>query len=984
MLRVIVLGFGLALVCLCEWNSPAQDKVSPKKDTTPTPEGIRFFETKVRPVLAENCFKCHGPTKQSGDLRVDSRGGLLAGGDSGPALAPGDAEQSLFIKAIRHVDPNLKMPRGNKLSAEQIADLTVWVKMGAPWPAGDGENIAASAKKGEMLVSDKDRSHWAFKPVTRPTQPPVQNQAWVKNAIDAFVLAQLEVKGLRPNPPASRQELVRRLFFDLTGLPPTPKDVDDFVNDRSPTAYATLVEKLLESPGYGEKWARHWLDLVRYAETNSYERDNPKPNVWRYRDYVIRAFNQDKPFDRFIREQLAGDEMPNGDAQAKIATGYYRLGIWDDEPSDPLLSRYDALDDIVATTSQVFLGLTVDCARCHDHKIDPISQKDYYRMMAFFHNINHFRNGGPTDETPIFSSNAAKIEYERQVKELQVDRDQKQLAVLAIENEFRANSSKQSAEVGQRDLDDLEYRYYRDSWQKLPDFAALKPETVGKVSSQRFDIGLRTRDTAFGFVFEGVLVVPSAGKYTFYLDSDDGSRLMIAGKIALEYDGIHGTGKEKSALVDLPAGRLPIKLEYFQNQNGLGLYVAWSGPGFSRRLLSATEAFGGIEQSQKDIAKLIGSEGSKVLGKEKTQQYSRLRKELEALKKKQPVADMALWVTEPGPSAPETFVLIRGNPTNKGAKVEPGFPQVLTSATPNIRSPSSGSATSGRRLALANWLASRDNPLTGRVMVNRIWQYHFGRGIVRSPNNFGTQGDKPTHPELLDWLASEFMARGWSMKEMHRLILTSNSYQMSSKGQTAGLKADPANDWFWRFDMRRLSGEEIRDSILAVSGLLNRKMYGPGVYPEIPKEVLAGQSVPGKGWGKSSAAEQSRRSIYVHVKRSLLLPILDAFDLAETDRSTAVRFASTQPTQALLLLNSDFLNKQAAIFAKRLLNEAGPKTEDQVELGLRLATGRVPTAGEVERGTRLIAALQVSDGPYAALKYFCLMVFNLNEFMYLD
>ncbi|HYV36026.1 MAG TPA: DUF1553 domain-containing protein [Gemmataceae bacterium] len=532
-------------------------------------------------------------------------------------------------------------------------------------------------------------------------------------------------------------------------------------------------------------------------------------------------------------------------------------------------------------------------------------------------------------------------------------------------------------------MDDLSYRFYRDSWTTLPDFTLVKHEDAGKLSNQLFDISVRTRDEAFGFVFEGVLIVPQDGQYTFFLDSDDGSRLTVNSKVVLEYDGIHGVGQEKSAKVDLPKGRLPIKLEYFQNQGGLGLDVAWSGPGFGRKPLSASDS---PKEANKDIAKLLKSDGTRILGKDAMQKYAQLQKDLDALKKQKIPSDLCLGVTEPGSKAPETFVLIRGNASVKGVKVEPGFPQVLTSEAPNLPTLPIGSPTSGRRLTLANWLVSKDNPLTARVTVNRLWQYHFGRGIVRSTSNFGTQGDKPTHPELLDWLASEFVERGWSMKAMHRLILTSSAYQMSSKPNAKAHEADPMNDLFWRFDMRRLTAEEIRDSILAVSGNLNRKMGGPGIYPEIPKEVLAGQSMPGKGWGKSNATEQARRSIYVHVKRSLLLPLLEVFDLAEADRSTAVRFSTTQPTQALLLFNSDFTHKQAAIFAKRLQQEAGNKVEDQLKLALSLATCRTPAPAEVQRLTKLYTNLREQDGASAevAMRYVCVVVLNLNEFIYVD
>jgi hypothetical protein len=797
------------------------------------PAAVQFFETKVRPVLVENCFKCHSDKKQRGGLRVDSLAAILQGGDQGPALVPGAPEKSLLIKAIRHEDKDLKMPPENKLAKEQVADLMQWVKMGAPWPSADKP---AAALKGEFQISDKDRAHWAFQPAKRPALPAVKDRAWGEHPIDTFILAGLEAKALRPNPPAARQELARRLYYDLTGLPPTPHEVEAFLKDTAPDAYEKLVDRLLDSPRYGEKWGRYWLDLVHYAETNSYERDNPKPHVWRYRDYVIRSFNQNKPFDQFIKEQLAGDELGRKDPDALIATGYYRLGIWDDEPSDPLQARYDMLDDIVATTGQDFLGLTFDCARCHNHKIDPIPQKDYYRLLAFFHNINHYRNGGPTDEAVIFDGPETKLRAEQAMREQDELRKRLQAQLGVIEKEFLTRAGE---------------------------------------------------------------------KQTF----------------------------------------API-----------------------------------------DFAQYIKSRGAEVLGQQRYGEYVRLRKQLETTKKATPPGvEKCLCVTEAGRSAPPTHVLVRGNPHIKGDPVEPGFPQIFNLPEPPAPTPADG-RTTGRRLVLANWIASAENRMTARVLANRVWQYHFGRGIVRTPNDFGLHGARPTHPELLDWLASELVRQGWKLKALHRTILTSNAYRMSSRPNPQAAAVDPSNDLFWRFDMRRLTAEEIRDSLLAVSGNLSLKMYGPGVYPEIPGEVLAGQSMPGRGWNKSPPEEANRRSIYVHVKRSLLLPILESFDLAETDRTTPVRFATTQPTQALGMLNGDFLNQQAAIFASRLRREAGAEVSRQVRLGIYLATQRPPSEAEVRRGQELIRALQTQDGATAeaALNAFCLVVLNLNEFMYLD
>ncbi|MSU63246.1 MAG: DUF1553 domain-containing protein [Pedosphaera sp.] len=953
----------------------------------PNAAGVEFFERKVRPLFAENCFSCHGEEKQKSHLRLDSTAAIRAGGEGGSIIVPEQPEKSRLVIAVSYQDEDLKMPPKKRLSVRQVADLTEWVKLGAPMPV-DEAVVASTPAKKEFQINDKDRAHWAFQALKKPAVPAVREKQWAVHPIDAFLLAKLEANSLAPNPPATKPELIRRAYYDLTGLPPAPAEVEAFVADSSPRAWEQLIDRLLESPRYGEKWGRHWLDLVRFAESNSYERDGDKPHTWRYRDYVIRSFNADKPYDRFLREQLAGDEFANPDPDALIATGYYRLGIWDDEPADRDLARYDSLDDIVATTGQVFLGLTVDCARCHNHKIDPIPQKDYYRLLSFFQNIHHYRNGGPTDEAPLFASEAEKAAYEKDLREFQKKRDGLQATITQTEELFRARYSK-GERVEPADLDELEFSFYRDTWEKLPDFSLIKPEAGGKITSGLFDIGQRTRDTAFGFVFKGVLIVPQEGDYTFFVDSDDGSRLTVDDKPVLVYDGIHVVGTERKATVRLRQGRLPVKLEYFQQVEGLGLDIAWSGPTFSRRPLSSrveSTVEPKRKSAKKEFTKLIQEEGRRTLGTEQFERYQQLKKELQDLKNDPAPANKALVVTESGTNAPETFVLVRGNPNVKGDKVEPGFLEVLNAPPPQIPTPPPGAKSTGRRTALADWMTSPSNQLTARVMANRIWQYHFGRGIVRSPNNFGVQGDRPTHPELLDWLASEFIAQGWRLKPMHRLIMTSSAYRMSSHGRGEALKLDPVNDLFWRFDMRRLTAEEIRDSILAHSSTLNLKMSGPSVFVDIPKEVTAGQSQPGSGWGKSTPDEQARRSIYIKVKRSLITPLLESFDLAETDRSSPVRFNTVQPTQALGMINGDFLNQQAQVLAARLRREAGDDVRQQVRLGLYLVTARPPTETEIKQGVGLIDAIQKENpaAPELALNYFCLMALNLNEMVYLD
>ena len=928
------------------------------------------FARQIQPILAKRCYACHGPETAEGGLRLNQQELAFKKLESGKqAVVPNDPAQSELIRRILSQDEGEQMPpEGPRLTESQIELIQKWIDQGAPW-----------------------KEHWAFIAPVAVTPPQVKNSTWITNPIDAFILKKLENAGLTPAAPADKTALLRRVTYDLIGLPPTPEEVREFQADQSPEAYEKVVDRLLKSDRYGEQWARYWLDLVRYADTNSFERDGVKPNAWRYRDYVIRSFNADKPYDQFVREQLAGDELPELTSDGIIATGYYRLGQWDDEPADRLLALYEGFDDIISTTSQAFLGLTVNCARCHDHKIDPITQADYYSMLAFFQGITPNGNPNPNVERAIFESEERRIAHENAVREHQRKLNTAQGRISAIEIILRDRLSKQDQDLDRPDMDELEYRFYRDTWEKLPNFDVLKPETVAKLERPFFDISPATREFSFGFVFTGTLKVPADGEYTFFVDSDDGSRLSIDGQQVILYDGIHGTGKPQVAKVQLKQGRIPIRVDYFQGPSGAKeLIVKWSGPGFEQRYLSAMTEEGvklaDRRGKRRDFVTLMKSRGAALLGEERYKEYQELTSEIESLKKENPAADYALCVTETGAQPADTFILKRGNPQSQGEKVVPAFLSPLGGGNAEIPPAPAGAKSSGRRLVLANWIVSPQNRLTSRVMANRIWQHHFGRGIVRSANNFGLLGDSPTHPELLDWLAATFVQNGWKLKPLHKLIVLSSAYRMSSAPDSAALAKDPLNNLFWRFDMRRLSAEEVRDSVLAVDGKLNKSMYGPGVFPEISDEVKAGQSVPGSGWGKSSPEEQARRSIYVHIKRSLILPILSDFDFAETDSSCAARFVTTQPTQALAMLNGKFLNDQAREFAGRLKKEAGDDTSRQVALAYRLALCREPDQPLIARGLKLIDAMQTRHGLSAdqALDQFCLLVLNLNEFMYLD
>ncbi|MFK7820557.1 MAG: PSD1 and planctomycete cytochrome C domain-containing protein [Planctomycetaceae bacterium] len=804
---------------------------------------IKHFEAKVLPVLKANCFNCHGAGDVKAGLRLSDQTSLLEGGESGSAVDLANPEESLLLNAINYRD--YEMPPKGKLAQSQIDDITQWVKAGAPFPEDMLEPSDDEDAGGPPAVNDETKSWWAFQKVKRPSAPKTKAE-WGVNAIDKFVLAKLEEKGLSPNTKANKVALLRRAYYDLVGLPPTPEEVRAFLADKSDSAFEKVLDNLLASEHYGEKWGRHWLDLVRYGETNSYERDGNKPYVWRYRDYVIRSFNKDKPYDQFVTEQLAGDELPNATPETIIATGYYRLGIWQDEPVDPLESMYNDLDDILVTTTDTFLGLTVGCARCHDHKIDPIPQKDYYSMLAFFRNIRRY---GVRSAESVTDASVLEVDQPADQAEHQ--------KLLTIHNQKLSSHRR-----GMKNLED-------------------------KVRRQ----------------LEGVEVEDFAYEMN--------------------------------------------RLAIMKNH--------------------------------------VAPKGKKLLTLNQIRHYESLIRRIRELEAKPPTGlAKVLCVKENGKDSPPTFLLTRGNAHANGEQVEPGFPSVLSPPKPTV---TPTEKTAGRRLALAKWIASKDNPLTARVIVNRIWQHHFGRGIVRSSSDYGFQGTPATHPELLDWLAAEFVDGGWTFKRMHKLIMLSDAYQMSSdRANKAAIAKDEANDYFWRFNPRRLVAEEVRDSILAMNGRLNTSMFGPSIYPEVPQVVRNGLSRPNAGWPTSPLEQQQRRSIYVHVKRSLALPMLASFDVADPDKPCPVRFVTTQPTQALGMLNSRFINDQAQALANSVVDEAGNDTEKQVALALWRTTQREPADSDIQRGLKLINDLQTKDGASAndALRYFCLVSLNLNEFMYLD
>ncbi|RKU31746.1 hypothetical protein C6497_00930 [Candidatus Poribacteria bacterium] len=933
-------------------------------------EKITFYKTKVKPLLETHCLKCHSAEKEiEGGLELTSRDNILIGGNYGPAVNLEIPDESFILEMVGYGQDNAQMPPDGKLDDSLLQILYDWIKIGIPYPT--------HSTKNQPFIQSSN-TYWAYKPLERPSIPEVIDNEWVKNPIDAFILSTLESNGFSPAPPANKLSLIRRVYYDLTGLPPTPDAIAAFINNNESDSYGQLLDKLMKSPRYGEKWGRHWLDLVRYAETNGYERDSDKPYVWRYRDYVIKAFNTDKPYNEFVIEQLAGDELDTVTTDSIIATGYHRLGVWDDEPADRKLAKYDYLDDIVSTTGQVMLGMTIGCARCHDHKIDPISTSDYYSFLAFFHDIIPHNRGTLAD----IGTPEQQAERDKQLLEKQLAEEQFQNQLYPLQENIKIELSKHieipiAPEVQQSPIMDLTYRFYHIPKEDNPDnLESLDYIAEGKIFSNLITLSPASRKRYIGLVFNGILTVPEDSTYTFHIDLQGSCRLIIDGYKVADLIG------QRELEVPLNSGKVSVRIEYINKDlDKPKLSILWSGTNFEKQPLSTTTSinFGKLLNTHKE--KIESNESLKNL----VEAYNKLRKQQdESRRHRIPYDHQALAISE-GEQTP-THILRRGNPHLLGRVVKPAFPSSLNPPDVNIAPKVKGAKSSGKRRVIAEWIASDENPLTARVMVNRIWHYHFGRGIVRSTNDFGKLGTQPTHPELLDWLASEFISSGWRIKTLHKLIMSSNTYQMSSQKKPDYLQHDANNDTFWRFNMRRLTAEEIRDTVLLVTGNLNLKMGGRSVFTDVPEEVLATASRPGNAWGKSPPDEANRRSVYVKVKRSLLVPILNQFDQADTDSTCPVRFSTTVPTQSLTMLNSKFYNEQAVAFANRMRWEGGVTVEDQVQFGLRMVLCREPDTSETKRALKFINELQEYENlsPEVALNRFALLALNLNEFVYLD
>jgi hypothetical protein len=759
---------------------PAVRAAEPNPPPAPDPKAVEFFEARVRPLLVEKCVRCHGPDKQRGGLRLDSRAGLLKGGDNGAVVAPGDADKSRLVQAVRGEGERKKMPPppNDPLADESVSALTEWVKTGAPWPDRPGDAA------GPLTVPEARKRHWSFQPVKKPAPPAVKDAAWVRTPVDSFILDKLEDKSLKTSKPADRRTLLRRVTFDLIGLPPTPEEVEAFVNDPAPDAYEKVVDRLLASPHYGERWGRHWLDVARYADTKGYVFTEERRFAYSftYRDYVIRAFNEDLPYDQFVVQQLAADLLPLGDDKRPLAAlGFLTLG------RRFLNNRHDIIDDRIDVTMRGLQGLTVACARCHDHKFDPIPTKDYYSLYGVFAN----------SEEP---------------KELPV--------------------------IGPTD----------------------QPE-----AAEAFDKELKNRTDAVA---------------AFQQEHKD----------------------------ELAANNRKFKDELRGLQNKVQEWQATAAGG--------------------------------------------------------PVRAMAL---EDAPNPHNYHVLLRGNPNNQGPEVPRQFPEVLAGEQRKPFTQGSG------RLELARAIADKDNPLTARVMVNRVWMHHFGQGLVRTPSDFGTRGDPPTHPELLDYLAARFVEDGWSVKKLHKLILLSSTFQQDSVEDADHKTKDPDNRLLGRMNRLRLEFEPMRDALLAVAGQLDDRMGGKGDDITMLRPPFS-----------------RRRTVYGFIDRQNLPGVFRTFDLASPDATTGKRHETTTAPQALFLMNGPFVVEQARVFVARPDVTAPAKDEERIDRLYRLAYGRPAEPDEVALGRRFLKEAKAAEpekpGPnhLTPWEQYGQVLLLANEFAFVD
>ncbi len=866
----VMLSASLAITGFLSINASAQS-------------GAEYFSHEIRPIMERTCWNCHGDAIQSSGLNLSTREAALEGGNRGPAIVPGNAEGSRLFRQIAGLE-GPSMPLGVPLSDEEIEKVRTWINDGAEWDDGPALTVAGNEFQAfATQVPDSARQYWAFQLPEQqaPPSPPASPQRGIfDHPIDRFLQQKRRDSGVVPAPEADKLTLLRRAYLDLIGLPPTPDEIDAFLSESAPDAWERLIDRLLASPHYGERWGRHWLDVARYADSDGYEQDVDRANAWRYRDYVVDAFNSDKPYDRFITEQIAGDELDETTHETRIATGFLRAGprVNFREKDNPE-RRWDYLDDVVATLGRGVLGMTVQCARCHDHKFDPILQKDYYSLTsAIFGYVELDWPMLPDEQALEYLATKADID----------DR------VSALREQIR--------EIEQ------------------PYLTALKIERIRNEFPQD--------------VLDAVLTPEE--------ERSDGQQLLAAQVLTI---GIPRAQVDE-AMAEVDRTRREVLRRQIEE-------VQARRPEEPPMMEIVTDG---------DYRYTPDRAGDNVLG----------------------CPECRIRMEEPGSfihqgpdryEVPPANFLIRGDPFSLGPELEPDFLTVAKYGNPPTAIPRANGRTSGRRLALAQWITSQDNPLTARVWVNRVWHHHFGRGIVASLDNFGMVGDRPTHPELLDWLAVEFMNNGWSTKELHRLIMTSAAYRMASSFESEqNTRADRENHLLWRYRQQRLEAEAIRDVIMAASGSIDLTLGGKPIFPYIPQEILDTAVLFGRWDNQADGPDVWRRSLYVYRRRTLSFPFFETFDLPDQNITAAYRNTSTVAPQALTLMNNPFVLNQARLFARQVEERAPYDIDAQVDLVYRTALTRSPDEEEAAIGRTLVETGSLQDLTH--------VVFNLSEFLY--
>ena len=896
------------------------------------------FVRDVQPIFQKHCYTCHGQEKQRSGLRLDIKSEAFRGGDGyGPSILAGDPAESPLLQLVSSKDDDTRMPpEGEGLSPAEVTMLTKWIAAGAYWP--DGVDSAT--------LEDR-RDHWSFAPVVPPALPAVHDDAWPRGDIDRFVLARLEKEALQPAPEAERTTWLRRAYYDLTGLPPSPAEIDAFLQDQRGDAYQRVVERLLHSPHYGQRWAQHWLDVVRYADTHGFEVNTERPNAWPYRDYVIQAFNNDTPYDRFVQEQLVGDALGRDAATGFLMTSAVLLpGQIGKDDASKRLARQDELGEIVINTGQTFLGLSIGCARCHDHKFDPVSARDYYAMQAFFAGVQY-------GDREIHSPEADAARSESIARRQQIDAVLARLAPLANTGTERPPVNAQANIERFAPLMAKRVRFVIHSTNNLK--PCLDELEVFDTSGTNIALARSgARATA-----SGSTVAADRHELRFINDGQFGnSRSWMSdevgkGWVELEFP-------EEQTIERIVWGR--DRQGKYSDRLPLRYTIEVAGVSGQWRTVADAEDRRAFQPGQDATELFLLSVGAahQAEAKRLLAEKNRVETELRVYGEGGQRVYAGIFTT-PEP----VHVLYRGDPEQPREEVPPAVPEALGDVELSQQA-----TDQQRRQALAEWITGPDHPLTARVMVNRIWQGHFGIGLVETSSDFGRSGARPTHPELLDWLAAEFVRSGWSIKHMHRLIINSATYRQSSRIDAAGQALDADVRLLWRFPTRRLEAEAIRDSMLEVSGRLNLTVGGPGFDLFRSRGGLSGfppmESFTGDGL---------RRMVYAHKVRMERDAVFGAFDCPDAGQSTPRRRQSTTPIQALNLLNSRFTIEESRAFAARVQAEVGNDVERQIDHAFRLALGRTPTAVELHDAAPVIRKHGLST--------LCRVLFNSNEFLFL-